>query len=285
MKISVVTASYNYAEYIEETIQSVLNQTYNDWEMIIVDDGSSDNSVEIIQKYIKQDERIKLLTHENNVNKGLKETLLLGIQKAQGDWIVFLESDDMLREDYLEKKIVIAKKYPDVGLIFNDTVLFGDEKRIMFSKKIFTESHNELIKKNFPRNIFKEMNVSNRILSFSTVMAKKSALCPEYFNTPVDRVLDWWLYIHITYKNDVYYIPEKLTLWRMHKGSYISKKRGTRFHFIQVHAYLDIYKKVKPDREFLLFILWTIILILSFKTSQLNLYRIMIIRKSCEGEE
>ena len=279
MKISVVTASYNYAEYIEETIRSVLNQTYKDWEMIIVDDGSSDNSVKIIQKYIEQDERIKLVTHENNANKGLKETLLLGISKAEGDWIVFLESDDMLREDYLEKKIEITKKYPDVGLIFNDAELFGDENRIAFSQKTYVKSHNELIKKSFPRNIFKEMNVNNKILSFSTVMAKKSALYPEYFNTPVDRVLDWWLYIHITYENDVYYIPEKLTLWRLHKGSYISKRKGTRFHFIQIHAYLDIYKKIKPDLKFLLFILWTIILILFFKTTQLKIYRILLIRK------
>ena len=263
MKISVVTASYNYAEYIEETIQSVLNQTYNDWEMIIVDDGSSDNSIEIIQEYIEQDGRIKLFTHENNANKGLKETLLLGIQKAQGDWIVFLESDDMLREDYLEKKVTLTAKYPDVGLIFNDVEFFGNEDRIKQVKKPYTkQSYNKLIKKTFPRNIFKEINISNRILTFSVVMVKKDALCPEYFNTPVDKLLDWWLYIHITYKNDVYYIPEKLTLWRMHKDSYIKKKICSKFHCIQIRAYIDIYKKSVLNLKLLMFILYTVMLYL-----------------------
>lgn len=261
MKISVVTASYNYAEYIEETIQSVLNQTYNDWEMIIVDDGSSDNSIEVIQKYAEQDSRIKLFTHENNANKGLKETLLLGIEKATGDWIVFLESDDMLREDYLEKKIEIAKKYPDVGLIFNDAEFFGDEDRIMRVKKPFREqSYNKLFKKRFPCNIFKEMNIHNRILSFSVVMVKKDALFPEYFNTPVDKLLDWWLYIHLLYKNDVYYIPEKLTLWRMHKDSYIKKKTCSKFHCIQIRAYIDIYKKSVWNLKLLMFVLYTVML-------------------------
>lgn len=279
MKISIITASYNYANYIAETIQSVLNQTYQDWEMLIIDDGSTDNSIEVIQKYCEKDSRIKLYTHENNTNKGLKQTLLLGISKAQSDWIVFLESDDLIKEDYLEKKVAIAQKYPDLGIIFNDVELFGDKERIKFSTPPFTKSHNELIQNSFPRNIFREMNVSNRILTFSTVMVKKSILLPEYFDTPIDKLLDWWLYIHLTYKNEVYYIPEKLTKWRLHKGSYITQNQGTKFHFIQIHAYIDIYNKVKPDIEFLMFIIKTIFLVIFVKTSQLNLYRIMLIRK------
>lgn len=278
MKISIITASYNYEHYIEETIQSVLAQTYPDWELIIIDDGSSDNSVEIIKNYCNKDSRIKLFTHENNANKGLKETLLLGISKAQSDWIVFLESDDLLTEDYLEKKVEIARKYPHVGLIFNDVFLFGDEGRVKFSQKPFSKNHNFLIRKPFPRNIFKELNTDNRILTFSTVMVKKSVLLPEYFNTPIDKLLDWWLYIHIAHQNDVYYIPEKLTKWRLHKGSYITQKQGSRLHFIQLKAYWDIYKKY-PDLKFLLFILWTTILVMFLKISQLNLYRILFIRK------
>ena len=84
MKISVITASYNYAQYIEETISSVLSQSYQDWELVVVDDGSSDGSVEIIESYCKKDSRIKLYQHEGGQNKGLKETLLLGLEHSQG---------------------------------------------------------------------------------------------------------------------------------------------------------------------------------------------------------
>lgn len=114
--ISIVTASYNYAQYIGETIQSVLNQTYSDWELVIVDDCSSDNSVEVIKSF--KDERIKL--YVNGKNLGLKGTVKRGIELAQGNWIVFLESDDVITPDYLKKKVEIAQKYPDVVLIFND---------------------------------------------------------------------------------------------------------------------------------------------------------------------
>ncbi len=71
MKISVLTASYNYEKYISQTIESVLNQTYTDFEYIIFDDGSTDNSVNIIKEYAKKDKRIKFYTHENNSNKNL----------------------------------------------------------------------------------------------------------------------------------------------------------------------------------------------------------------------
>ena len=90
-KVSIITSSYNYEQYIEQSIESVIHQTYSNWELIIVDDGSIDNSVEIIKKYKDKDNRIKLYTHENNKNLGLIKTLELGIKNSTGDFIVFLE--------------------------------------------------------------------------------------------------------------------------------------------------------------------------------------------------
>lgn len=126
MKVSVVTASYNYQDYIKEAIQSVLNQTYKDWELIIVDDCSTDNSVQVINSY--KDDRIKLFVNEKNL--GLQKTVKRGIENASGEWIVFLESDDILKPDNIEKKVRIAQKYKDVNLIFNDCEFFGDEEKV-----------------------------------------------------------------------------------------------------------------------------------------------------------
>ena len=103
--ISIITASYNYENYIKETIESILAQTYSDWEMIIVDDGSKDNSINVIKSYCDRDSRIKLFTHDENKNKGLAATLQLGLKEAKGDWIIFLESDDYIAPNYIAKKI------------------------------------------------------------------------------------------------------------------------------------------------------------------------------------
>ena len=278
MKISIITASYNYANYIEETIQSVINQTYSDLELIIVDDGSTDNSIEIINKYCNHDNRIRLYTHPNNENKGLKETLLLGISKADSDWIAFLESDDMWRKDYLEKKVEIADKYPEVGLIFNDVEFIGNEDRIKNYKKTLDKvikGNNERV---YPCNIFKNFNVKNPILTFSSVMIKKELLKPEYFNTPVDKLLDWWLYIHITYSTDVYYLSDNLTKWRIHPASYIWNKSKSKFKMVQIEAYINILKKY-PSINLAIFTFCSIILNIHVKIKILYIKGIRAIKR------
>ena len=118
-KITVITASYNYENYIAETIESIINQKYQNWELIIADDGSKDNSIKVIQEYCNKDNRIKLVTHKNNANKGLPETVKLALSHATGEYTAFLESDDIWHEDNLQEKVQALEKYPNADFIFN----------------------------------------------------------------------------------------------------------------------------------------------------------------------
>lgn len=241
MKISVIMTSYNYADVISEAIKSVQAQTFSDWELIITDDCSTDNSSDVIRGFATADNRIKFF--QNSENIGLKNSILKAIEATSGEWVAFLESDDFWEKDYLEKKVKIAEKYPDVGIIFNHVKLFGDdEKRIMLSGRVFEKIHKNLQKQNFPKNIFYNFISDNIILTFSCVMLKKSALNTEYFNSDVDRLLDWWLYIHLTRNTNAYYIPEKLTNWRFHKTSYTRKSSKKSDFFSNLNAYYDVLK-------------------------------------------
>lgn len=241
MKISIITANYNYAQYIEEAIDSVLNQTYQDWELIVIDDGSSDNSVEIIKPYCEKDSRIRLI--QNLENKGLKESIMLGLEHATGDWIAFLESDDVFEPDNLEKKIETIKKNPDIKLVFNKVKFLSEEKRKQ--KKAYEKTQEKLSKMYFPINMFYDFAVDNMILTFSCVMVESKTLKETDFNTPVDSSLDRWLWIHLAQKNDFYYIDEELTKWRLHSGSYIKRDKKPKLYFPQIIAYFDILKKDK----------------------------------------
>jgi glycosyltransferase involved in cell wall biosynthesis len=116
MKISIITPCYNAAPYIANTIQSVQNQTILDWEMIIVDDGSSDNSVEIIQKIIAQDSRIKLIQKENGGSASARN---LALSIAQGEYIQFLDSDDTIDYKKLERQITLMEK-EDLDVSYSD---------------------------------------------------------------------------------------------------------------------------------------------------------------------
>ena len=105
-EISIITPCYNSSKYILETIDSVLNQTFQDWEWIITDDQSTDNSVELIQK--QSDSRIKLIISEENGGAGHARNLSL--KEAKGRYITFLDADDFWQPNFLEEMVTFMKK-------------------------------------------------------------------------------------------------------------------------------------------------------------------------------
>lgn len=228
-KVSIVTASYNYEDYIKETIESVINQTFQDWEMIIVDDGSKDNSVEVIKSYCEKDNRIKLFQHEGNLNKGLGKTLQLGLKQVRSEWVVFLESDDTITPDYLEEKFKILDKYPDVSFIYNAVRMFGDQEIIDRYLNGYLGRVIEFTKKiTFPTQMLNAFRESKDALipTFSVVMMKKNLFEDIDFNSPFKPYLDYYLWLQIVSKFncEFFYIDKPLTNWRMHKKSFINLK-------------------------------------------------------------
>lgn len=101
--VSIITPAYNAEKYIKQAIESVISQTYKNWELIIVNDFSNDNTRLIIEQYSKKDERIKLINQE--ANKGIAITRNTALKYARGRYVAFLDSDDLWKEDKLLKQI------------------------------------------------------------------------------------------------------------------------------------------------------------------------------------
>ncbi|MDM5272399.1 glycosyltransferase family 2 protein [Sulfurovum sp. zt1-1] len=106
--VSIITPSYNSEKYIAQTIESVLNQTYTEWEMIIVDDRSTDNSDALIERYAQKEERIKYIVLEENSGPAVARNR--AIKEAQGRYIAFLDADDLWAPQKLEKQIAFMQK-------------------------------------------------------------------------------------------------------------------------------------------------------------------------------
>ena len=106
--VSIITPMFNSSKYIEETLKSVINQTYKNWELFIIDDGSSDNCVELVNGFKNFDDRIKLITNE--INQGAAKSRNIGIRKANGRYIAFLDSDDLWVPTKLEEQISFMSK-------------------------------------------------------------------------------------------------------------------------------------------------------------------------------
>jgi len=122
--VSIIMPAFNSAKYIRESVNSVIRQTFDNWELIIVNDGSTDDTMNIADGYAASDLRIRLINQENKKLSAARNT---GIANASGSWIAFLDADDLWVSDKLEKQLAIAETRPEVGVIFTDGFTFYDD--------------------------------------------------------------------------------------------------------------------------------------------------------------
>ena len=132
--VSIITPMYNSEKYIGQTIESVLNQTYKEWEMLIVDDCSNDNSPNIVKEYVQRDNRIRYIKIKEN--KGVSNARNIGLQQARGRFIAFLDSDDKWNYSKLENQVqfMIEKEctitFTSYELIDEDSNTIGKEIKV-----------------------------------------------------------------------------------------------------------------------------------------------------------
>lgn len=199
--VSIITPSYNTADFIADTIKCVINQSYKNWEMIIVDDCSSDNTDEIVAEF--SDERIKYLKNEKNSGAAVSRNRAL--REAKGRWIAFLDSDDLWAFDKLEKQIAFMK-----------------ENGYSFSYTNYTEI-NETSEYNGvfvtgPKHITKTGMFNYCWPGCLTVMYD--------FNTvgliqieDIKKNNDYAMWLKVIKKSDCYLLDENLAMYRRRKGS------------------------------------------------------------------
>ena len=179
--VSIIVPVHNAEKYILDTISTVTNQTYKNWELLLIDDFSDDNSVNLIKKYEKKDDRIKLLLNKENLGAAI--TRNNGIKNASGRYICFLDADDLWNKEKLEKQLNFMKKN---NCIFSFTGYeFTDENGIPSGKKVYV-----------PQKINYKQALKNTTIWTSTVMFDMSKLKKDDIYMPnVKRGQDtatWW---------------------------------------------------------------------------------------------
>ncbi|MBT4166181.1 glycosyltransferase [archaeon] len=220
-KISIILPSYNYAWCIKETIDSVLNQDYENWELVIVDDGSQDNSPKILQNYQKKHpKKIKLFFHSNMENKGMTESYKLGIKNSTGKYLAFIESDDIWYPNYLSSKIKIFKENREVILVYNNVEMFGSKKKIEEGEELMKFILDDFKIKNKPFYAFEFLSEINYIPTFSCFMVKAKMLNKIDFSDKHKAWLDWWILGQLSVRGKFFFQDKKKTKWRMHEKSY-----------------------------------------------------------------
>jgi glycosyltransferase involved in cell wall biosynthesis len=230
--VSVITNCFNSEKYLHEAIESVLAQTYQNWELIIWDNCSTDRTAEIAQSYI--DERISYFLADYHTALGEARNLAIG--KSQGQFIGFLDSDDIWLPEKLEKQLPLFSD-PVVGIVICDTYFFN-QKSIL----------SQLYKKNKPPvgKVFRQL-LSEYFVSLETAMIRRIALeSMEYwFDTRFNVIEEYDLFVRIGYKWELAYIDQVLAKWRVH-GSSWTWTRGNLFP-LEKKLMLQTFEQKIPD--------------------------------------
>jgi len=125
--VSIITPVYNGKKFLDLAVQSILAQTYPHWELLLIDDGSKDNSYQRILEWAGRDERIKALCHEGRDNRGVSATRNLGIHHARGEYIALLDCDDEWLADKLEKQTRLLAEYSDAVLVYSKAISVDED--------------------------------------------------------------------------------------------------------------------------------------------------------------
>ena len=207
--VSVVMSVYNSEKYLKEAIESILNQTYTNFEFIIVNDGSTDSSLDIIQEYMKKDERIVLISRDN---KGLPYSLNEGIEKAKGRYIARMDADDISLPARLEEQVEFMEKNENIGIFGTWAEVFGENKKTKLLKH--PVAHDEL----------KVKLLFSVCFAHPTVMIRKYIL-DKYnlkYNLDYLNAQDYELWSQISEVNMMANIPKILLKYRISENSITS---------------------------------------------------------------
>lgn len=231
-RVSVVVGAYNCGEFIQEAITSVINQTFRDWELIVVDDGSSDDTCEKIKSI--NDKRIRLI--ELGKNSGLPAVPRnVGIRAARGEFIAFLDGDDIWLPEKLEKQLSVIEKDKDIFLVYAKCLVQQDGKLIYISPDKPKSGY-----------VFNDLFLAYNIFPCMTVMIRNRRKPIPYFfdeSAELKAVEDYDLWLRIAYEEKVAFVDEPLAIYRLHTKN-ISK--GVFPFFRRIHIIIKKYSSLVP---------------------------------------
>ena len=208
--VSVIMPSFNHEEFISESIQSVLNQTLSDFELLIIDDASTDRSKKTIHSYAEKDRRIRTLFHEEN--KGIARTYNDGLDRAKGSYVATTASDDVWAENKLEKEIEVLQRNED-RVIWSEALVIDHQGNS--TGKLFTQMKNASRRKK-TGHILEELLKGNHI---NDITFKRENLKDIRFDEELKYLNDYKFYIDMAAKYEFYCIPEPLMMYRIHHGN------------------------------------------------------------------
>lgn len=233
-KVSVLMSVYNGSDFLESAINSILNQTFTDFEFLVVDDDSTDFSLEMIFAWAKKDSRISVI--RNDMNIGLTKSLNKAIKEAKGEYIARIDADDISLPDRLTEQVAFLDNNKGFALVGSWAEIVDDKNNILRSVKYPTESIT--IKKDL---------IKYNPFFHSSVMIRKSVLEDVgLYNEGFRFAQDYELYFRIAKKYDLANIPTVLVKYREMRNSITGSKNRKQMGFVIKAKLKALYNRQYP---------------------------------------
>lgn len=215
--VSVIIPCFNQAKYLAECIECLIKQSHSDWQAIIIDDGSTDETPQVAKELSNLDQRIKYVRKHNG---GPSSARNQGLLIANGDYIQFLDADDLILPDKLRAQIEFFYLNPDYGVVYSDFDFFTDPFLICPTESFATwETSAE------SGDIWNRLLASNPITIHSALIRKSALLAQDLFDDRINSCEDYLFWLRLSARHTKFgYLPTKYALYRRHEGSLTYKR-------------------------------------------------------------
>lgn len=217
LKVSIIIPNYNHATYLQQRLDSVFSQTFQDFEVILLDDASTDNSLSILNKYKNHPKVSHFIVNKINSDSPFKQWKK-GIELAKGEYIWIAESDDYCENTFLELLIPLFKK--DIALVYSASNVINSNSKVLYKNYWANSLHLKRWEHNFTNNGINEienyMRYRNCIPNASAVIFKKNAINANQLPINYKFCGDWKIWLQILKKGSVAYYFKPLNFFRKH---------------------------------------------------------------------
>ncbi len=202
--VSVVVASYNMGKYLSSAVQSILDQSYPSLEIHVVDDGSTDDTKKVM-KHFENDDRVN---YHYQSNQGQAKAKNKGIMASKGDYIAFLDADDMWSKTKLEKQMPCFEINENIGLVHTNFVLMDENEKMLGT----------VPRKYYNGKVTEQLLITNFVNGMASVVKKECLEKVGIFDESLPMGIDWDLWLRISTEYEIYFLDEKAYFYRQWEG-------------------------------------------------------------------
>ena len=206
--VTIVIPSYNHARFLPDCLGSIQRQTFEDWQIVLIDDGSKDDSVELARRYAREDSRISVYVNEQNL--GTYGTEQRGLELSESPFVAIMNSDDLWAPTKLERQMAMLAAHPEVPLCYVLGWMVDDQGRELEGEDVHLDWPRDEIQDVLPYLLYE-----NRILA-SGVLFRREGL---RFETTCRYSGDWVALLERAYTSPVACVSERLNYWRQHDNN------------------------------------------------------------------